>query len=109
MNTRTLIVAAALGLSAPLATFAAKPPEPIEKTGEYLSDSALTAKVKTALLEEKNLKSLGIKVESTDGVVTLSGTVPSPEAIREAGEVAKSVNGVKDVHNAIELKPKSAG
>ena len=78
-----------------------------EKTGDYLSDSALTAKVKTALVAEKNLKSLGINVESTAGVVTLSGNVPTEASIEQAGTVTKAVEGVKDVHNKLELKTKS--
>ena len=75
-----------------------------EKTGDYLSDSALTAKVKTALVAEKELKSLGISVESTAGVVTLSGHVPNQAAVDQAERAAKAVKGVKDVHNKLELK-----
>ena len=78
-----------------------------EKTGDYLSDSALTAKVKTALMAEKDLKSLGIKVESTAGVVTLSGHVPTDTASQQAETAAKAVKGVKDVQNKLELKAKS--
>ena len=77
-----------------------------DKTGDYLSDSALTAKVKTALLGEKNLKSLHINVESTAGVVTLSGKVPDAASIEQAEVATKAVAGVKDVHNKIELKNK---
>lgn len=78
-----------------------------EKTGDYLSDSALTAKVKTALMAEKDLKSLGINVESTAGVVTLSGNVPNEAAVSQAEAATKAVKGVKDVHNKLELKAKS--
>lgn len=104
MNMKVLLSAAVLGLSAPLLTQAADAPAAVEKTGDYISDSALTTKVKTALLAEKNLKSLGIKVESTAGVVTLSGTVPSEASIQQAVDVATHVKGVKDVHNSLELK-----
>jgi len=82
----------------------AEPPTAAEKTGEYIEDSALTTKVKAALLTEKNLKSLPISVESTEGVVTLSGQVVSSAQIDQAVDVTKHVNGVKDVHNALELK-----
>ena len=75
-----------------------------EKTGEYIDDSVLTTKVKAALLAEKNLKSLDISVESTDGVVTLSGKVVSSAQIKQAVDVAKHVRGVKDVHNSLTLK-----
>jgi osmotically-inducible protein OsmY len=40
-----------------------------ESTGEYVDDSAITAKVKTAILEEKTLKSAEINVETFKGVV----------------------------------------
>ncbi len=124
MKTKTLFAASLLSLTfaAPM-TFAADvvapAPEPstaakvetkvetaADKTGDYLSDSALTAKVKTALLSEKNLKSLHINVESTAGVVTLSGKVPNEASIEQAGAATKAVAGVKDVHNKIELKNK---
>ena len=75
-----------------------------EKTGEYIDDSMLTTKVKAALLAEKNLKSLDISVESTDGVVTLSGDVVSSAQKKQAVDVAKHVKGVKDVHDSLTLK-----
>lgn len=82
----------------------AKPAGAAHKTGEYISDSALTAKVKAKLLAEKNLKSLPISVESTDGVVTLSGHVMSTAQIDQAVDVTRHIKGVKDVHNTLELK-----
>jgi osmotically-inducible protein OsmY len=82
----------------------AEPPSVAAKAGDYASDTALTTKVKAALLGEKNLKSLPISVETTKGVVTLSGDVISTAQIDQAVDVAKHVEGVKDVHNALELK-----
>lgn len=76
----------------------------LEKTGDYAADATLTTKVKAALLAEKNLKSLPISVETTSGVVTLSGQVMSTAQIDQAVDVAKHVKGVKDVHNTLELK-----
>jgi osmotically-inducible protein OsmY len=84
----------------------AKPPSAMEKTGDYIGDSALTAKVKTALLAEKNLKSLPIGVESTEGVVTLSGEVVSSAQIKQAMDVTKHVSGVTDVHNSLTIAKK---
>lgn len=111
MKTRTLLAASMLGLTcaSPLVladgtTAGEKVETTAEKTGEFLSDAALTTKVKTALLAEKNLKSLGINVESTDGVVTLSGEVPNEASIEQAEAVTEAVEGVKDVHNKLELK-----
>ena len=75
-----------------------------EKAGEYVDDSAITAKVKSSLLKEKKLKSLPISVETSGGVVTLSGTVVSSAQKDAAEDVAKHVRGVKDVHDALQLK-----
>jgi hyperosmotically inducible periplasmic protein len=107
MNVKVLISIAMFALAvAPAISLAAnaEPPTAAEKTGEYIEDSALTTKVKAALLAEKNLKSLPISVESTNGVVTLSGQVVSSAQIEQAVDVAKHVKGVKDVHNALKLK-----
>jgi osmotically-inducible protein OsmY len=105
-NVKALIVAMYALAAVPAVSLAAnaEPPTAAEKTGEYIEDSALTTKVKAALLTEKNLKSLPISVESTNGVVTLSGQVVSSAQIDQAVDVAKHVKGVKDVHNALELK-----
>ena len=106
-NLKALIFAAACVLAAgPAVSLAAnaEPPTAAEKTGDYIDDSALTTKVKAALLTEKNLKSLPISVESTEGVVTLSGKVVSSAQIDQAVDVAKHVKGVQDVHNALKLK-----
>src|SRR5215471_5609665 len=106
MRTKTLISIAILALtplpSIPFAVYAQS--GTAEKAGEYIGDSALTTKVKAALLAEKNLKSLPISVETTDGVVTLSGEVVSSAQITQAVDVAKHVKGVKDVHNALQVK-----
>jgi len=75
-----------------------------EGTGEYIDDSAITAKVKTAILQEQTLKSAEINVETFKGVVQLSGFVGSRAEIRTADEVARSVSGVKAVRNDLRIK-----
>ena len=50
------------------------------------------------------LKVLQINVESFKGVVQLSGFVDSPEAAARAVEVARSVEGVKEVKNKMSVK-----
>ena len=101
----TFIAACALlaALTSPMAATAG-PKAAAHKTGEYIEDSALTTKVKGALMHAKNLKSMHIDVESTDGVVTLSGTVPSEAQIDQAVDVTKHLKGVTDVHNALTVK-----
>lgn len=75
-----------------------------EGTGEYIDDSVITAKVKTAILNEPTLKVTEINVETFKGVVQLSGFVREQADIAKAGEVAQSVTGVKSVKNDLHVK-----
>ena len=75
-----------------------------ESTGEYIDDSLITTKVKTAVLNEPTLKSSEINVETFKGVVQLSGFVNSQADIQKAAEVAGSVKGVISVKNDMHLK-----
>jgi len=75
-----------------------------EGTGEYVDDSAITAKVKAAFLQEPTLKSAEINVETFKGVVQLSGFVSSRTAINTAVELARRVDGVKNVRNDMHIK-----
>jgi osmotically-inducible protein OsmY len=75
-----------------------------ESTGEYIDDSAITAKVKTALLNEPTLNSNEISVETFKGRVQLTGFVSSRANIDKAVEVAQAVGGVTTVKNDMQLK-----
>lgn len=75
-----------------------------EGTGEYVDDTVITGKVKTAILAEPTLKSAEINVETFKGVVQLSGFVSSRAAEEKAVMVAKGVGGVKSVKNDMRLK-----
>ena len=75
-----------------------------ESVGEYIDDSTITAKVKTAIFNEPNLKATEINVETFKGVVQLSGFVGSASDRDRAVEVARSVGGVKAVRNDMRLK-----
>lgn len=75
-----------------------------EGTGEYIDDTAITTKVKTALFEEPSLKSLEINVETFKGTVQLSGFVSSRANINRAVEVARGVKGVTSVKNDMLVK-----
>jgi osmotically-inducible protein OsmY len=75
-----------------------------ETAGQYVDDSVITSKVKAAILNEPGLKSLQIKVNTYQGVVQLSGFVDSVDAARKAGQVASTVNGVKEVRNDLVVK-----
>jgi hyperosmotically inducible periplasmic protein len=73
-------------------------------TGEYIDDSVITAKVKTALLNSPKVSGLSIEVETFRGEVQLSGFVDTREERDEAGKLAKDVSGVRSVKNDIRVK-----
>ena len=75
-----------------------------EGTGEYVDDTMITTKVKSAILNEPTLKVAEINVETFKGVVQLSGFVASPAAVTKAAEVTRGVSGVKSVKNDIRIK-----
>jgi len=75
-----------------------------ESTGEYVDDSVITTKVKAAIFNEPSLKVFQINVETFKGEVQLSGSVDSAEIVKKAGEVARSVGGVKSVKNNLIVK-----
>ena len=75
-----------------------------EGTGEYVDDTVITGKVKTAIFNEPTLKSAEINVETFKGVVQLSGFVSSAAAENTAVAVARKVEGVKSVKNDMRLK-----
>ena len=70
-----------------------------ETTGNYIDDSAITAKVKSALASDDIVKSMDIHVVTTQGVVLLSGVVDNSDQKSAAKKDAASVAGVKDVTN----------
>jgi len=75
-----------------------------EGTGEYIDDTAITTKVKSAILTDSALKVMQINVETFKGVVQLSGFVDSPQSVTKAGEVARGINGVVEVKNNLVVK-----
>jgi osmotically-inducible protein OsmY len=75
-----------------------------ESTGQYVDDTAITAKVKTAIFNEPMLKSAEINVETFKGRVQLSGFVTSQSNIDRAVIVAQGVKGVRSVGNDMKLK-----
>ena len=75
-----------------------------ESTGEYIDDSVITTKVKSLLAGDDFLKSFQISVKTYKGTVQLSGFVGSQQAVDTAGQIARSVKGVKSVKNDLIVK-----
>lgn len=72
-----------------------------ERAVAVADDATITAKVKTALIAEPNLKGMAIDVDTAQNVVTLNGTVASDEVRERAERIAKEVEGVKEVRNQL--------
>ncbi|MDP2416845.1 MAG: BON domain-containing protein [Hydrogenophaga sp.] len=75
-----------------------------ESTGQYMDDTAITAKVKAAIFNDATLKSAEINVETFKGAVQLSGFVNSQADINKAVSVTQAVSGVRSVKNDMRLK-----
>ncbi len=79
-----------------------------QSLGAYTSDAAITAKVKSKLLDDPAVSGTQISVETMNGVVQLSGSAKSAEAERRALQIARSVEGVKSVRDSIEVRQSAA-
>jgi hyperosmotically inducible protein len=75
-----------------------------DSTGEYVDDTVITAKVKSALLGDEAVKSFAVSVETVKQVVQLSGFVNTADQKSAAGKDAWAVPGVKDVRNNLIVK-----
>ena len=80
-----------------------------ESTSQYIYDAAITAKVKAALASTPQLGALSTKVETTNGVVKLTGVVKSADDKAHTEKVASSVTGVKGVQNNLEVEGQPTG
>ncbi|HWK11725.1 MAG TPA: BON domain-containing protein, partial [Vicinamibacterales bacterium] len=68
-----------------------------KKTGEVITDSAITTEVKTKLLAAKGVPGSKIEVDTTNGIVTLKGAVPTRAARAKAVRITRESKGVKRV------------
>ncbi|KGB02658.1 molecular chaperone OsmY [Leclercia pneumoniae] len=76
----------------------------MNKVGNFMDDSAITAKVKAALVDHDNIKSTDISVKTEKAVVTLSGFVESQAQAEQAVKVAKEVEGVSSVSDKLHVR-----
>jgi hyperosmotically inducible periplasmic protein len=71
------------------------------------ADTRVTAAIKAKLVKDSDLSAWDIHVSTTDGVVTLSGTVSSPELVGKAMELALDTDGARQVISTLQVKPKT--
>ena len=72
---------------------------------ESSEDAATTTKVRTALMLSKHVSPFDIDVNTKQGVVNLTGQVPSEEVKAMAGVIAQDTSGVKELHNNLAIDP----
>jgi osmotically-inducible protein OsmY len=104
MNKTFRIAAVIFTLASALALGACAETQTRESTGEYVDNAAVTAKVKTAILQDPALKVMQIKVITYKDDVQLSGFVDTAEMKARAGTVASRVAGVSSVKNDLVVK-----
>jgi hyperosmotically inducible protein len=74
--------------------------------GRSIDDATLTAKVKGALIENPATKARDIDVTTNGGVVQLNGYVDNQTQSTKAADIARAIDGVKEVQNNLEVKAK---
>ncbi|HJR62047.1 MAG TPA: BON domain-containing protein [Vicinamibacterales bacterium] len=74
---------------------------------ETIDDASITARVKTAFVNEPTLSFVRIDVDTFKGVVTLSGRVKSKNEETKAIALAKSIKGVTDVKSTLQIESNS--
>jgi hyperosmotically inducible periplasmic protein len=75
-----------------------------QKTGTAVDDSAITTKVKTAMVRDDEVSASKINVETSQGTVRLSGTAGSAREADKAEQIARNTPGVKAVKNDIRVQ-----
>jgi hypothetical protein len=75
-----------------------------QKLSDATADTRITTAIKTKLVGDSGLSGLKISVNTTEGVVTLSGSVASADQIGKAMAIALEVDGVKQVISTIQVK-----
>ena len=108
MNTHSNIFRRALALTALSASLAAgmvhaqasastSDSTEVKKTERVASDSWITTKIKSELLANSVTKGFDVHVKTLHGTATLTGKLPSQDAIDQVKMTAQKVQGVKDV------------
>lgn len=107
----TVVAVSTIGLAAVLsaapngasAQVTEKAEHAAKKTGEVITDSAITTEVKTKLLAAKGVPGSKIDVDTTNGTVTLKGTVPTRASRAKAVRITRRSKGVKHVVDQLKV------
>ena len=84
--------------------------EKARQAGSAISDvtanARTTAAIKAKLFAEPGVSAMSINVDTSDGLVTLSGTVSSHEEVAKAVKIAMETDGAQKVISTLQVKPK---
>ncbi|MBY0416686.1 MAG: BON domain-containing protein [Pararheinheimera sp.] len=103
MTIKSIVLATLLAVAA-VSSIGCASTRTSEGSGEYVDDTVITAKVKSAFLGEKGLKVAEINVETFKGVVQLSGFIESRADADRAIGLARAVSGVTSVKDDMRIK-----
>ncbi|MGD2074090.1 MAG: BON domain-containing protein [Gammaproteobacteria bacterium] len=73
---------------------------------EIANDTTITSTINTRYVKDDLVSAFDVNVDTSRGVVTLYGNVPSEQAARRAVALARSVAGVKRVESRLTVRPK---
>jgi hyperosmotically inducible protein len=76
-----------------------------KQSGNVFKDGWITMKIHSAFIPEQALEGSNIDVDTTNGVVSLNGTVPTEAAKGRAVALAKATDGVKSVTDKLRVAP----
>jgi osmotically-inducible protein OsmY len=104
MNIRLLFSASLIGIV--MAIFSGCAVSRVQETvGSYVDGAGITTRVKTQLLDNKNMSGTSISVKTHNGTVMLSRFAKNTKEKDTAEQIAQNVKDVKAVTNKIDVKP----
>ena len=77
--------------------------------GRNIDDAAITASVKSKFAADSARTLTSVDVDTVNGIVYLTGTVPDAAAKQHASQIARRVDGVARVENNVQTKSVAAG
>jgi hyperosmotically inducible protein len=103
--TRALVAAFALASAVPMTATIAFAADNGNDSDHPVNDTWITTKVKAELATTDGVKSNDVDVKTVNGVVTLTGMLPTEVAVKKAVAAAESIQGVKKVdHSGLKSK-----
>ena len=76
----------------------------VEKVSEFIDDASITAQVKLALLFHRSTSVIKTKVETINGIVTVSGVAKNSAEKDLVGKLVSDIKGVKEIKNEMTIE-----